>query len=479
VYRSSVRRRQVRRRYHRRSWARILGGLLVVAILGGAGYWFFALRDTSEPVTELPTFVSDGTELFDKTQPDQAAILDLARSKIKHVVFIVKENRTFDHMFGRFPGADGVTSGYTCDGKRVPLRHAGLTTYGADHSFAAGIVAVNGGLMNCFDTLRDGQPLRAYVQYEKKDIPNYWRYAQNFALSDRFFSSVYGPTGIEHMWVIAAQSDRFVDHERPGQFGEGESREFCEDDKEKAWSFRDLTPSEVDDAYRLEEDAAVRDLVRKYWEERWPCTDVTTLPDLLTDAKVSWKYYDGGNPYVQVMRMVKHIRYGDGWSNVVPGDEFDRDALAGDLPSVSWVIPPYLQSDHPAGREAYSICNGENWTVETINSIMKGPNWDSTAIVLTWDDFGGFYDHVPPPHVDLYGLGPRVPALVISPWAKPGFIDSKTYEFSSVLKTIENLFDLPTLASRDARASNMLASFDFGQKPNPPLILKTRNCSKG
>ncbi|HET7482963.1 MAG TPA: alkaline phosphatase family protein [Actinomycetota bacterium] len=478
MYRSSVRRREVRRRYRRRHLGRIAIGTLVVLAIAGGAYWFFAVREPSHPVTTLPTFVSDGTQLFDKERPDQAALLDQARAKIKHVVFIVKENRTFDHMFGRFPGADGVTYGYTCDGQRIPLRHAGLTTYGADHSFAAGIIAVNGGRMNCFDTLRDGQPLRSYVQYRQHDIPNYWRYAENFTLADRFFSSVYGPTGIEHMWVIAAQSDRFVDHERPGQFGTGESREFCEDDEEQAWSFRDLTQPETDDAYRLEENADVKQLVRKYWEERWPCTDIPTLPDRLTDAGVSWKYYDGGNPYVQVMRMIKHIRYGDEWDNVVAGDRFTNDARDGSLPAVSWVIPPYLQSDHPAGREAYSICNGENWTVETINSIMKSPDWDSTAIVLTWDDFGGFYDHVPPPHVDLYGLGPRVPALVISPWSRPGFVDSHPYEFSSVLRTIEDLFDLEPLAARDTRATNMLDSFDFGQDPNPPLVLKTRDCTK-
>jgi phospholipase C len=161
--------------------------------------------------------------------------------------------------------------------------------------------------------------------------------------------------------------------------------------------------------------------------------------------------------------------------NVVPEAQFIEDATAGNLPAVSWVIPPRPVSDDPAdGR--YPICDGENWSVRTINAVMQGPQWTSTAIVLTWDDFGGFYDHVAPPHLDLFGLGPRVPALVISPWAKAGHVDGRTYEFASVLKLIERIFELPPLAQRDARANDMLEAFDFTRQAREPLILKERNC---
>jgi phospholipase C len=128
---------------------------------------------------------------------------------------------------------------------------------------------------------------------------------------------------------------------------------------------------------------------------------------------------------------------------------------------------------HPPG----SICAGENWAVRSINAVMRSEVWESTVIVLTWDDFGGFYDHVAPPHLDLFGLGPRVPAIVISPWAKPGFIEHETLEFSSVLRLIETVFDLPTLGPRDAMTSDMLTSLDFEQEPNPPLVLEERDCS--
>ncbi|HYG72847.1 MAG TPA: alkaline phosphatase family protein, partial [Actinomycetota bacterium] len=127
-------------------------------------------------------------------EPTDASAFE-TRTPIKHVVFVIKENRTFDHMFGRFPGADGARFGFTCDGDRVKLQRATPKEFGADHSFVAGLTAVNGGKMNCFDAIRSGSIDRSYNQYARADIPNYWRYAERFALADRFFSSVYGPTG--------------------------------------------------------------------------------------------------------------------------------------------------------------------------------------------------------------------------------------------------------------------------------------------
>ena len=448
---------------------------MLIALVGG-GTFLYLRNDEEAPSIQLPTFVADQLAEFEPFAEDTGSTLLQARERIENIVFIVKENRTFDHMFGRFPGAEGTRVGYTCDGKKVKLGRAKPKEYGADHSFVAGLTAVNGGNMNCFDAIRSGSLDRSYNQYARADIPNYWKYAERFTLADRFFSSIYGPTGVEHLWIIAAQSDRFVDHQRPEQAGTGPPREYCDDEEERMWSFKELTPEQQDIAYALEEIPAIEELVRRFWEERWPCTDITTLPDLLEDAGLSWRYYDGENPYVQIMRMIKHIRTTDMWEKVVPESQFIEDARAGELPAMSWVIPPYALSDHPGGKTAYSICEGENWTVRTINAVMESPEWENTAIFLTWDDFGGFYDHVPPPHLDLYGLGPRVPMIIISPWSKPGYIDSRTYEFASVLKFAERIYDLPTMAVRDARANDMLSAFDFDQEPNPPLVLEERKC---
>jgi phospholipase C len=137
------------------------------------------------------------------------------------------------------------------------------------------------------------------------------------------------------------------------------------------------------------------------------------------------------------------------------------------------LIPDRQYSEHPA---ASGMCQGENWTVELVNTLMRSPHWRHTVLVITWDDFGGFYDHVAPPHIDLFGLGPRVPALVISPWVRPGLVYHETLEFSSVLKLIERIWDLPSLTRRDRRASDMLAMFDFDQRPSPKLIRRPRDC---
>jgi phospholipase C len=148
------------------------------------------------------------------------------------------------------------------------------------------------------------------------------------------------------------------------------------------------------------------------------------------------------------------------------------------LREVSWVIPPTGFNDHPGAGT--SVCKSENWAVEYINAIMRSRYWKNTAIFMTWDDFGGFYDHVPPPHYDVMGLGPRVPMLIISPYAKKGYVDHTTYELSSVVRFIEDVFDLGRLSERDRRSSNMFGAFDFGRRVEAAtrrLVLELRACT--
>lgn len=441
--------------------------------MGGKARQAAAPKTTGRARQEVASSPSAAAPLAQKTPK---RLLVRARSKIKHVVFLVKENRTFDHLFGRFPGADGATTGETCDGRTVPLKRAKLRLSDILHSFSAGIVAINGGRMNCFDQLYGGTHLEGYVQYHRADIPNYWAYAKRFALSDRFFSSVYGPTTVEHLWTMAGQSDRFVDVERPDEAGSGAWGEFCKDPTERMHSFRKLDGAEARTVFSLEERADVERMVGSFWTERWPCTDMKVLQDLLQQAGVSWRYYIGGGVHQQgAIKMIRHIRLGPMWKKVVPNAHFDQDVRRGRLASVSWLLPPPGYTDHPASG---SLCAGENWTVGRLNTLMRSRYWKNTAVILTWDDFGGFYDHVPPPHVDIYGMGPRVPGLVISPWARRGYIDHHTYDFSSVLKTIEQLHRLPTLGNRDRRAQPMWPSFDFTQRPLRPLLLSQRDCSR-
>lgn len=440
---------------------------LALAVVALSTMLLACTGDSSSSTGPAPAQLEPAEATADLTiaSPSDPAVVDVARQKIEHVIFVIKENRTFDNYFGLFPGADGATTGKTCDGRTVPLEKAPDRGFAAGHSFTDGITAINGGQMNCFNEF-------GYSQFQESQIPNYWAYARNFTLADQFFSSIYGPTGIEHLWTFSAQSDRFIDHERPGQMGVGR-RQFCDDPLETAFSFRQLTREEQERVYDEEnKGAAGAAAITQYWTQRWPCTDIKVLPDELEAAGVSWMSYRGENEWVQPLRMVRHVRFGPMWSHVVPPQAIYPALKDGTLPQVSWVTPAFALSDHPP----QSVCAGENWTVELINAIMHSPEWDSTAIVLTWDDFGGFYDHVAPPHVDIYGLGPRVPTIVISPYAKPGFVDHTTYEFASVLRFIETIFDVSPMTSRDANASDMLGAFDFSQQPNPPLALKQRKC---
>ena len=302
---------------------------------------------SSSPATTLPASVS-GPPASPVVSADPTTWRQ-ARRAIDHVVFIVKENRTFDHLFGRFEGADGVTAGVTCDGTVVPLRRAQDDTPGASHGFTAGLVSINGGRMNCFDRIEGGKKLESYVQYTPEQIPNYWRYAEEFTLGDRFFSSTYGPTFIEHMFIIAAQTDRYVDNQRPllGQAGtDGDLGGYCEDETELIHSFPRFSAEAEAAVFEMEEDARVDELVAT-WIERWPCHDVETLPDLLEDEGISWAYYTTDSPYYQALKAIPHIRFGPMWRRVIHPLEFVPDVEDGRMPKVSWVIPPTPESDHP------------------------------------------------------------------------------------------------------------------------------------
>ncbi|MGH2730890.1 MAG: alkaline phosphatase family protein, partial [Actinomycetota bacterium] len=175
---------------------------------------------------------------------------------------------------------------------------------------------------------------------------------------------------------------------------------------------------------------------------------------------------------------IEHIRFSKHWGpNVQPSDQFLADIRNENLKRVSWIVPGPGVNEHPGGP---SVCVGENWTVRHLNALMRSKYWKETAVFITWDDFGGFYDHVPPPHFDEMGLGPRVPMIIISPWAKQGFVDSTTYEFSSVLKFMETVLHLDCMTFRDCAASNMMNAFDFDQEAIPQerkLTLEERDCA--
>jgi phospholipase C len=402
---------------------------------------------------------------------------DSDATPIEHVVFIIKENRTFDHYFGRYPGADGATKGKLSTGETVALTQApDVMGHDLGHGFFDGLRAINGGLMDSFDLVVNGELMTGYTQFNRKTLPAYWAYADKFVLGDRMFSSMYGPTFPEHLYTVAAQSGRVTGNK--SNRGDEIPGGYCDDPAERVPRFIKLRKKETRVVMKAEEQVDL-DRVDDFWEEVPPCFDFKVLPDTLSENGISWRYY-GNAGYYSALLAIRHIRFSKHWgTDVVRNERFMSDIENERLRQVSWVLPGVGHDEHPGGGN-HSVCRGENWTVQHINAIMRSTYWENTVIIITWDDFGGFYDHVRPPHYDVMGLGPRVPLLIISPWTKEGYVDHDTYEFSSVLKFIESLHDLDPLTARDRRADNMMGAFDFATAKDPEdrkLLLKPRPCS--
>jgi len=486
---STRRRRPTRRQIAgRRAFAAIVVALLVFLL------WQFlpsggGTKATGTKTPAVPSGSNGGGAL--PTSSATATIVP-GKNPIKHVIFLVKENHSFDNYFGRYPGADGATSGkivncgngYPSAGT-VPLKDAPLIyAHDLGHSFFPGMISINGGKMDAFNCVPLGEDLEGYTQFDRDTLPVYWTLADRFVLADHFFTSMYGPTFPEHLYTVAAQAYGIVDNkstsDHPGSY--------CDDPTEftKRFPIEKLTPQDIKTIMRLEEhvtDSIVNQYkIASYWVNTRTCVNIKTLPDELEQAGVSWKYYATPDVWMNALQAVRHIRFGPLWKKVQSPSQFLTDIDDGDLPEVSWLIPPEGNpNEHPGA--GVSVCEGQNWTVEYLNALFHSKFWASTALVIVWDDFGGFYDHVVPPHYDIMGLGPRTPALIISPYTRAGdnpaggSIDPTTYEFSSVLKFIEELHGLQPLTDRDAQASPLAGAFDFTDPPrmNYPK-LQDLNC---
>ena len=288
--------------------------------------------------------------------------------------------------------------GVQADGSTIPLRPLPDKQTDLQHSYFAAHHDINGGAMNGFSTLTDksGNVTNlAFTTAQPGQLPAYWGWARRYELMDRMFSSAASSSMPNRLYSIAASSAGVIDgpNFRTTRWG-------CDD------------PAGIT-APAIRHGKLVR--VR-------PCFNIPTTAGLLQNKGLDWAYYGArggelGYGWVAVDQ-INYIRDTDSWQkHVFPIEWFTHDVSQGYLAPVTWIAPPFNLSDHPGGP---SLCEGQNWTVGIVNSIMRSPLWSSTAIVLSWDDFGGFYDHVPPPHADFLGLGPRVPLVVISPWARRG-----------------------------------------------------------
>ena len=351
-------------------------------------------------------------------------IADPQKLPIDHIIILYEENRSFDNYFGTYPGAKGFNPNVALPvspGSRVtvsPFHLASLTTHDLSHAHTAAIVAMDGGKMDGFVYAEKSNLTMGYYDY--RDIPYYWDYASKFVLCDNFFTSELEPSLPNHLFLIAGQSGGLYENA---------------------------------DTFSL---------------------DILVIMDELESHGVSWKYYYNGasgynkeglwNPLPGIKSFKDNPSR---LANMAPNGRFLQDLQNGSLASVVWVMPLSDESEHPPAN----VDVGEHYIVNLVNAVMQSKYWSSSAIFMTWDDYGGWYDHVAPPQLDSFGLGFRTPCLVISPYAKEGFIDHQQNDFCSILKFIETRYDLSSLTLRDANANNMIEVFDFNQQPRALLIL--------
>jgi phospholipase C len=367
----------------------------------------------------------------------------------------MQENRTFDNYFGTYPNAEGINPGVclpvTRDGKEcIKPFHLETTQIPCDlpHGWDNSRAAYNNGRMDGFVWAGGSRYVMSY--YNDRELPNYWTYAREYVLADFFFTSHFGSSLPNHTFMVAAQAG-------PAPDGTGSLQTMKEE-------------IDDDDGYEF-----------------------PSIMDNLDKAHVSWKYYVETNPSARSMiSAMPPLGLPDPkeftlWNplpafksfkndpqkmaRLVAQEEFYKDLKAGNLPAVSWLIPDFDDSEHPPA----DVTRGMWYVTKLVNAVMQSSAWGSTVIFITWDDPGGFYDHVPPPQIDAFGLGFRTPALFISPWVRSGYIDHHLYDFASILQFVETRWALPHLTARDHRADPLWNAFDFNQKPLAPRIIPIPN----
>jgi phospholipase C len=380
-------------------------------------------------------------------------VLD-TRWPIKRVLYLMLENRSFDNLFGRFPGANGTSTGVRA-GRETPLIHCPEWLPGdLPHDRPSWTAAFNDGRMDGF-ALGEYGPYYAYSQFDRRDIPNYFAWAEDFVLCDNAFASVAGPSYPNHLFFVAGQAGGALDNpENILTRHLNDGRVF------KSWGC---------DAYGDGVYVTVRDADGEL-REHSTCFRFETVGEQLSQRDIDWASYSA-DPYQAGYIWQAYSAIEDVYTNeelwdehVWPVDDLLRDIEAGVLPSVTWVTPRFQLSDHPP----FSTKHAHNWVTDIVNAIMRGPLWDDIAIFITWDEWGGLYDHVAPPRLDDVDLGFRVPMLVISPYARRGYVDDALTEFSAPLRFISDNWDLPYLTSRIRESHNFEHVFDFDRPPRPP-----------
>jgi phospholipase C len=381
---------------------------------------------------------------------------DALPTPIQHVIIIFQENRTPDYLFQGIPGADIATKAFDSEGQWVPLHQVSLAAgYDLGHGHGSFLKDYDNGKLDGFDRgMPPGEHLRPYGYAPPAEVKPYHEIALQYVLADHMFQSNQGPSFPAHFYIIAGRAtdsalkpDIVAENPHDAVTGRG------------APGGCDVPTTIVVDTINAASGSPGPQI--------YPCLDPLTLSDLLDAKGVSWRYYQNhaGAGLWRIYDAVRHVRYGPDYANVKwPSPRILTDIASGNLAGVTWVMPGDPWSDH-AGH--VSTTKGPAWVAAIVNAIGESKYWKNTAIFVTWDDWGGWYDHVKPPIDNYYELGLRVPLLVISPYAKRGYVSKAQHEFGSILAFTEETFGIPkgALQSSDRRADDLMDAFDFAQKP--------------
>jgi phospholipase C len=379
---------------------------------------------------------------------------------IKHVLLIVQENRTPDNLFHGLRGADIANKGRDSSGKEITLTPIRLDNrYDLGHSHADFLAMYDGGKMDgadkvavrCDPVPACPPPHAAFHYVDPAQVAPYFELAKTYSFADRMFQSNQGPSFPAHQYLISGTSV-------PSDGGKRGKDLVSENPKNPRY------PTGCVDSPSKEHVA----LINPKGNEPvsiYPCFDHATLMDLLDQAGVGWTYYtaDTGNIWT-APNAISHLRSGPAWAKVVtPQSRVLEDIAAGRLASVSWIMPDLAQSDHARVNQG----TGPSWVAAIVNAIGNSAYWKDTAVFITWDDWGGWYDHVAPPIHSAYESGFRVPLIVASPYARKGYVSHVTHNFGSLLKFVEETFSLPSLGYEDARSDDLADCFDFSSGARP------------
>jgi phospholipase C len=388
------------------------------------------------------------------TRPKSAFLLPSGGQAIQYVVVIMQENRSPDNLFHGLPNADIANSGMNSQGKRIPLTSIGLVNdYDPIHEHPDWVAEYDNGKMDGADLVRikcgphshNCPPPNAQFKYvDPKGVAPYFQMAETYAFADRLFQTNQGPSYAAHQIIISGTAA--PDPTSP--------------------LFASETPS-IGAAGCDDPPSVFVQMIDPLGREnllRYPCFEHQTVPDLLDNAGISWRYYaEAAAGLWNGPNSIYHLRMGPDWDKdvVIDPEKVLTDISNNNLATVSWITPRHPDSDHPGTNNG----TGPAWIASIVNAIGNSAYWANTAIFITWDDWGGWYDHVKPPIYNSYEYGFRVPLVIVSPYAKPGYVSHVTHDFSSILKFIEVTYNLPSLGFGDARADDLSDCFNFSQKP--------------